>query len=159
MCTYPAMRSIAAALLVSLACGLALAQEPQWSPGMFRDESVIEVYTVGPDGSGHWSSLWVVVVDGNPYLRLGTRAATRIRENRDAPYIRVRVAGQEFERVKVVEAPEMTDRVMEAFAQKYWLDSLIRPFRREMIARLVKEDAAKPAPPQNDGPTSHPPGG
>ena len=44
---------------------------PGWDPALFREASTIKVMTTEPDVGEHWSNLWVVVIDGQPYVRLG----------------------------------------------------------------------------------------
>ena len=51
---------------------------PGWDPAVFRDASTIKIMTTEPDVREHWSNLWVVVIDGQPYVRLGDRAYGRI---------------------------------------------------------------------------------
>jgi hypothetical protein len=41
--------------------------------------------------------------------------------------------------VKVVEMPDMEERVAAAMAEKYWMDILIRHEAHPMVARLVPE--------------------
>ncbi|GIW42543.1 MAG: hypothetical protein KatS3mg076_3120 [Candidatus Binatia bacterium] len=115
------------------------AAEPRWNPEEFADESTIELRTITPAGEPHWFPVWVVVLDGEPYVRLGNRAARRIRENRTAPYVAVRVAGKVFERVRGVEAPEKAEAVAKAMGEKYWSDIVVRLFPHPLTLRLVPE--------------------
>jgi hypothetical protein len=147
------MLAIACALLTSSA---ALAADEQWDAAVFREASEIQIFTNDPDG-GHWSRMWVVVIDGHPYLRLGPRAAERIRENTDAPWVKVRVDGREYSRVQAIDAPEMSERVFEAMAQKYRFDFVIRPFRREGVVRLVPEGVGAQQLPSPEAAASRPP--
>ena len=39
-----------------------------------------------------------------------------------APFVKVRIAGREFDDVHAEAAPEMADRVADAMAAKYWSD-------------------------------------
>jgi hypothetical protein len=55
-----------------------------WDPAVFRDASTIKEMTAEPDVGEHWSNLWVVVVDGSPYVRLGDRIYGRIQKNTTA---------------------------------------------------------------------------
>jgi hypothetical protein len=43
-----------------------------------------------------------------------------------APFVKVRIAGREFDDVHAEAAPEMADRVADAMAAKYWSDLVIR---------------------------------
>ena len=112
---------------------------PGWDPTVFRDASTIKIMTTEPDVGEHWSNLWVVVIDGQPYIRLGDRSYGRIQRNTTSPYVKLKVADQEFDKVKVEEMPDMKERVGAAMADKYWMDILIRHESHPMVARLVPE--------------------
>src|SRR5579863_9909867 len=87
---------------------------PGWDPAVFRDAGTIKIMTTEPDVGEHWSNLWVVVIDGQPYVRLGTRAYGRIQRNTTSPFVKLKVAGQQFDKVKVEEMPDMKDKVAAA---------------------------------------------
>jgi predicted DNA-binding protein (MmcQ/YjbR family) len=112
---------------------------PGWDPSVFRDASTIKVMTTDPDAGEHWSNLWVVVIDGQPYVRLGDRSYGRIQKNSTNPYVKLKVADKEFDKVKIEEAPDMKEKVATAMADKYWMDILIRHESHPMVARLVPE--------------------
>jgi hypothetical protein len=112
---------------------------PGWDPAMFRDVSTIKIMTTEPDVGVHWSNLWVVVIDGQPYVRLGDRSYGRIQRNTTSPYVKLKVADKEFDKVKVEEMLDMKDKVAAAMADKYWMDILIRFESHPMVARLVPE--------------------
>jgi hypothetical protein len=112
---------------------------PRWDPTVFRDASTIQIMTTEPDVGEHWFNLWVVVIDGQPYVRLGDRAYGRIQRNSTSPYVKLKVADQEFDKVKVEERPDMKEKVAAAMADKYWMDILIRHESHPMVARLVPE--------------------
>lgn len=114
---------------------------PGWDPTVFRDASTIKIMTTEPDVGEHWSNLWVVVIDGQPYVRLGDRSYGRIQRNTTSPYVKLKVADQEFDKVKVGK------KVAAAMADKYWMDILIRHESHPMVARLVPEASApQPSP-------------
>ena len=92
---------------------------PGWDPTVFRDASTVKIMTTEPDVGEHWSNLWVVVIDGQPYVRLGDRAYGRIQRNATSPYVKLKVADEEFEKVKVEEMPDMKENVAAAMAEKY----------------------------------------
>src|ERR1700682_3832336 len=71
---------------------------PGWDPAVF-DASTIKIMTTEPDAGEHWSNLWVVVIDGQPYVRLGDRSYGRIQKNSTSPYVKLKVADQEFDKV------------------------------------------------------------
>jgi predicted DNA-binding protein (MmcQ/YjbR family) len=112
---------------------------PGWDPAQFRDTSTIKIMTTEPDVGEHWSNLWVVVIDGQPYVRLGDRSYERIQKNTTSPYVKLKVDDKEFDKVKLEEMPDMKDKVAAAMADKYWLDVLIRYASHPMVARLVPE--------------------
>jgi hypothetical protein len=140
------------AFVVSIALAAAARADdkavPGWDPTVFRDASTIKIMTTEPDAGEHWSNLWVVVIDGQPYVRLGDRSYGRIQKNSTSPYVKLKVADQEFDKVKVEETPDMKDKVAAAMADKYWMDVLIRHESHPMVARLVPE-AAPPATPSH----------
>ena len=115
------------------------ASAAQWSPRAYGGESTIELGTVRPDGNAHWFKVWIVVIDDQAYVRLGSRSAAKIAENRTTPYVGVRVAGQQFDRVRAEPAPEMTERVAQAMAAKYWSDVVVHLIAHPLTLRLLPE--------------------
>lgn len=118
---------------------------PGWEPNAFRDQSTLQIMTIGPDEGEHWSRLWLAVIDGQLYVRLGDRAFGRVQKNTASPYVKVKVGDREFDKVRLEAAPEMTDKVAAAMADKYWMDILIRHESHPMTARLVAEPTPSPA--------------
>src|SRR5215472_9801938 len=114
---------------------------PGWDPALFQTASTIKIMTTEADVGEHWFNLWVVVIDGQPYVRLGDRSYGRIQKNTTSPYVKLKVADKEFDSVKLVEMPDMKQKVGGAMADKYWLDVLIRHESHPMVARLVAESA------------------
>ena len=53
----------------------------------------------------------------------------------------VRIAGQQFARVKGTPAPEMAEKVAAAMGEKYWTDVLIRYFDHPLTLELAPEAA------------------
>jgi hypothetical protein len=126
--------------LISILAALMLVSSsdaPAWNVDIFRDASTIQFYTVNPAGEGHWSRVWVVVIDGAPYIRLGSQATSRINGNANAPYLNIKVGGQEFDHVMAQSAPDMKAKVQAAMADKYWLDFLVRNEDHPLTMRLV----------------------
>lgn len=136
------------ALWIALASGVRAADSgaPAWDPGAFRDQSTLQIMTTGPEEGEHWSNLWLVVIDGKLYVRLGDRSFNRVQKNVTTPYVKVKVAGNEFDKVRLDPAPDMTDKVAAAMADKYFMDILIRHESHPMTARLTPEGAPPPAP-------------
>ena len=146
-----------ASIMVAIAAGALIAAADVsggWSPELFNSASTLQFYTVNSAGDGHWSTVWVVVIDGQPYLRLGSAATSRINGNVEAPYVKIRVGGSEFDRVLAQSAPEMKDKVWAAMADKYWLDILVRYEDHPLTIRLVPAPTAGLAPgtPGRSGP-------
>ena len=117
---------------------------PGWNPNAFRDESTLEIMTVGAKEGEHWSRLWLVFIDGKVYVRLGDRSFERIQKNVASPYVQVKIAGKKFDRVRVEGAPDMAEKVAAAMADKYFLDVLVRHEPHPMTARLVAEPGSPP---------------
>ncbi len=138
--------SLVLSIALATAAGAADSAVPGWDPAVFRDASTIQVMTTEPDVGEHWSNLWVVVLDGQPYVRLGDRSYGRIQRNTTKPYVKLKLADQEFDKVKVQEMPDMKDKVAAAMADKYWMDLLIRHESHPMVARLIPEAAPPETP-------------
>ena len=115
-----------------------------WDPAAFRGESTLQIMTIEPEVGEHWSRLWLVVIDNQLYVRLGDRSYGRIQRNTTKPYVKLRVAGQEFDKVRLEETPDMKDKVAAAMADKYFMDLLIRHESHPMTARLVPEATPPP---------------
>jgi len=130
-------RPLAVAALVALAAAPVGAAE--WKPRMYSAESTLELRTTAPGEGDHWFPVWLVVLDDQVYVRLGTRAAGRIEQNTTKPYVGVRVAGGQFDRIKGVPAPESAERVARAMADKYWSDVIIRHMAHPLTLRLAPE--------------------
>ena len=132
------LRGFFAALLLStlLATPSAAAE---WTPRAYAGASTIELRTVAAGEGEHWFPVWVVVIDDQVYVRLGPRAAGRIEKNQAAPYVGVRILGQQFERVRAVPAPDYAERVAKAMAAKYWSDLIVHHFSHPLTLRLVPE--------------------
>jgi len=135
----PAVLSLVLLIAFAATAGADDKAVPGWDPAMFRQASTIKIMTTEPNVGEHWSNLWVVVIDGQPYVRLGERAYARIRKNTTSPYVKLKVAGKEFDQVKVEEMPDMKEKVATAMAAKYWMDFLVRHELHPMVARLVPE--------------------
>lgn len=133
--TRMAVALVAAATV--LLAGDAAAAEPRWTPGLWVDEDTVELRTTRSGEAPHWFKVWVAVVDDQLYVRLGRRAADRIEHNTTAPGVAVRIAGQEFDDVRVENAPEMAERVAAELAEKYWSDVLVRWVSHPLTVRLV----------------------
>ena len=130
-------RSLAAAAFIALVAAPAGAAE--WKPRTYASESTLELRTTAPGEGDHWFPVWLVVLDDQVYVRLGTRAAGRIERNTTKPYVGVRVAGQQFDRIKGVAAPESVERVARAMADKYWSDVIVRHMDHPLTLRLAPE--------------------
>ena len=128
--------ALAATACLLLARG-AVAAEPRWTPELWVDEDTLELRTTRSGEAPHWFKVWVAVVDDRLYARLGRRAADRIEQNTTAPEVAVRIAGQEFDHVRVENAPEMAERVAAELAEKYWSDVFVHLVPHPLTVRLV----------------------
>lgn len=127
-------------LVVSgVGCAGRRAPVPSWDPAAFRELDTLEFLTVGPTEGKHWSTVWLVVLDGQVYVRLGSRASGRMKENTTAPLVAVRIGGREYERVRAEEAKEMVERVAAAMADKYPTDLFVRYVDHPLTMRFVPE--------------------
>lgn len=112
----------------------------EWNPQSFAKEETLEVRTIGSEDGEYRFPVWLVVIDEQVYIRLGARAADRVKKNTTAPFIGVKIAGQQFDRVKGEEAPEMADPVAKAMAEKYWSDIFVRFMAHPLTLRLIPEE-------------------
>lgn len=117
-----------------------------WEPARYVDEDTLEFLTVGPEEGEHWSYVWLVVLDGDVYVRLGSKAAERMNANTRAPLTSVRIAGEEFPEVEAISVPDMAPRVQEAMADKYATDIFVRYMAHPLTMKLVPR-AASPVTP------------
>ena len=107
-----------------------------WAPADFADVDTLEIRTQEDGTDAHWFPVWLVVIDGQVYVRLGNRAASRVENNVRKPMVSVRIADEEFELVETEPVPEMADRVGDAMAEKYWSDIFVRFFPHPLTVRL-----------------------
>jgi hypothetical protein len=110
-----------------------------WTPNAWADQSTIDLTTLGQSEGPHTFPVWLVVIDGQVYVRLGSRAADRFEHSMTKPSMGVSIAGASFPKVKGEPAPEMREKVAAAMAQKYWSDVLVRHFDHPLTLRLVPE--------------------
>ena len=138
---------VASAVFSFIAMGASIAANspvPGWDPNAFSDQNTLEIMTTAPDEGEHWSKVWLVVMDGQLYVRLGDRSFGRIQKNTTNPYLKVKVGDKEFDRVRWEPALDMKDKVAAAMADKYFMDILIRHESHPMTARLVAEPPPAP---------------
>ena len=118
-----------------------------WTPAAWATENTVELRTTDPGAEPYWFPVWLAVVDGQLYVRLGSRAAGRFDRNTSKPIVGVRIAGLTFERVRAVEADDMIPKVTAAMRDKYWLqgDIIVRHVTHPYTLRL------EPVPAPNAG--------
>jgi hypothetical protein len=135
------MRLAAAVTLLAALRALPASAADDWTPPAWADENTVELRTTDPGSEPHWSPVWLVVLDDQLYVRLGSRAAGRFDRNATKPIVGVRIAGKTFERVRGVVLPEMADRVAAAMADKYWTqgDFFVRYMDHPYTVRLEPE--------------------
>ena len=131
-------RFVAAAVLTASLLVLAAAAAVEWDPQAISKQETLEFLTVGPEEGEHWSTVWLVVIDGQVYIRLGSRAAGRMEKNTTAPFVKVRIAGQEYDHVKAEAAPNMVEPVAKAMGEKYTSDFLVKYFNHPLTMRLTR---------------------
>ena len=98
-----------------------------WS--RYAEEQTITAITTDDGGSARETTIWIVVVVGDAFIRTGnTRWGANVERQ---PDIALRIADEEIPvRVHFITDDAMRGRVIEAFRAKYGLmDLLISPFR------------------------------
>jgi hypothetical protein len=118
----------------------AIGEAAEWNPQAFAKEETLTLRTIGPEEGEYWFPVWLVVIDEQVYVRLGTRAADRVKKNKTGSILGVKIAGQQFDQVKAEEASDMAEAVAAAIAAKYWSDLLIRFFPHPLTLRLLPDD-------------------
>ena len=131
--------SLARSVVLAFALGFASSSEaalPDWSK--WADLRTVEVISVDKGGQLRTTTVWIVVVDGQPYLRTGgtTWGSNVEREGK----LRLKSEPGEYElRIEKVTDPSLQEQVMAAFRAKYgvWdrVSGLIR-FGGRRIFRL-----------------------
>jgi hypothetical protein len=129
---------VMALLLALLTTTGALAADPEWTPDRWRDEDTLQLHTVDADGPYDFP-VWLVVIDGELYVRLWSRAAHRVETSTTWPALGVDVGGRHFARVQAESVPAMAEAVSEAMAGKYWSDVFIRFLSHPLTLRLRAE--------------------
>jgi hypothetical protein len=131
------MMRLAIAVLLGMLASPAVAAE--WTPRAWAETGTLDLRTNVPGEGEYWFPVWLVVLDDQVYVRLGTKAASRVEKSSTAPTLGVRIAGQQFDRVKGVPVPEAADRVAQAMREKYWSDIFVRYMNHPLTLRLVPE--------------------
>ncbi len=110
--------------------------------GKVAEVGNIEIITHDEDGDARETTIWLVVIDGQGFIRTGdTRWGENIRRNPSD--VVLRIEGKEYPlRAELIESEKLRERVTEAFHAKYgWTDSLVhltrggRPNIIHMISR------------------------
>ncbi len=135
-----AMQCLGWALALTAISGLTATSRTmaaEWQPESYGQEDTLSLRTVCADEGEYWSPVWLVVLDKQVYVRLGSRAVGRIECNTSKPLLGVEVGGQRFDKIEGVPAPEMAAAVADAMAGKYTSDLFIRFFPHPLTLRLV----------------------
>ena len=127
------------AIALCLQVFLAAVAFAAWDPDRYGELETLQFLTVGAAEGEHWSTVWLVVIGGQVYIRLGSPAAERMEQNTTKPLVRVKIGGEEFRNVRAEPAPEMAERVADAMADKYWSDFLVRFLPHPLTMRLLPE--------------------
>lgn len=122
--------------LILLSCA-ATAQAADWTPANWAAEETLQFLTDCPDEGEHWSYVWLVVLDGDVWVRLGGKAGGRVDCSKTKPMTSVKIAGKDFAAVEMVQVPEMAERVAAAMADKYSTDFAVRYFSHPYTMKLV----------------------
>lgn len=131
------MKLVAALFALVLVAVSGVARAAEWTPAQWIAEDTLQFRTECPDEGEHWSYVWLVVLDGDVWVRLGSRAGERADCSTSKPLTTVRVAGQEFADVEMVNVPTMTGRVAAAMADKYTTDIFVRYMNHPYTMKLV----------------------
>jgi len=125
------------ALAAALLYAAPVACAASWDPATFSKQDTLKLRTNCPSEGEYWFPVWLVIVDGQVYVRLGSRAAGRIACNATAPFVGVEIAGQRFDHIRGEPAPDSAERVNRAMAEKYTSDIFVRFFSHPVTLRLM----------------------
>lgn len=137
MRSSPSVAVLALALALVLA-GASHAAAPEWNDLAGLD--TVEVISTNEDGGQRLTTVWIVVLEHQAYLRTG---GTTWGDNVEREgTLRLRVPQGEWElRAEKVLSPSEIERVEAAFAQKYgnadWWSGLVR-FGETRVFRLLE---------------------
>jgi len=125
-------------LLITAATAMfpAIAVEAAWTPAQWATEETLKLCTTEPQEQTYCFKVWLVVLDTNVYVRLGTKAADRVKANTTGMVLPVEIGGQRFDKVRLIDAPDKVDAVAKAMADKYPSDWFIRWLSHPMTLRL-----------------------
>ncbi len=129
-------------LAFSLLAVPAFALAADWSPSMWTAEETLQFRTDCPDEGEHWSYVWLVVLDGEMWVRLGGQAGGRVDCSKTKPFTSIRIGNETFDSVEMVPVPEMAERVAAAMADKYWTDIFVRYMDHPYTMKLVPKAEA-----------------
>lgn len=134
------LATILTLVLVSLASPVRAAE---WTPERWKAEDTLQFLTDCPGEGEHWSHVWPVVLDGDVWVRLGAKAGGRVDCSATKPLTSIRIAGEEFESVEMVETPAMAERVATAMGEKYWTDIFVRYMHHPYTMKLTPKKVAE----------------
>ena len=132
---------LAAFMFLTVAAGARGEEALDWS--IHSEEQTVEVVTTNQDGSSRETKVWLIVVDGQGYIRTGnTRWGGNIERN---PDVVLRIGETELPlRIELVTDEAERTAVTAAFRDKYgFSDWILTPFRRgePKIMRLMPRSA------------------
>ena len=82
----------------------------------------------------------LVVLDDDVYIRLGNRAGARVEGNAEKPYVKIRIADEEFDRVLLEDSSDQAGKVAELMGEKYWSDIFIKYVDHPYTLKLIPEE-------------------
>lgn len=129
-----------AAVAVALYPTIAAAA-PAWTPAQWTKEETLKLCTTEAGKETYCFPVWLVVLDNHVYVRLGSKASSRVKANTTGMVLPVEIGGQHFDKVRLIDAPDKVDAVNKAMAEKYTSDLFIRWINHPMTLRLQPEAA------------------
>ncbi len=108
----------------------------EWTPADWVEEETIELGTTEPGEELYVFPVWLVVIEGDVYVRLGSRATERFEESTTKPDMTAKIAGKEFPKVEGIPAPNKAEQVETLMGDKYWSDIFIRFMPHPLTLRL-----------------------
>jgi hypothetical protein len=136
--------ALVVAAFVWLVASSASAAPPDW-PALAESETVL-VLTSDEDGEARETKIWMVVIDGTPYIRTSqsTRWGDNVERNRD---IALRIDGTDYPVQAVfIEDGAERERIVAVFEEKYGSNPILNWIRGDNPRIMRLDPPQAPAP-------------
>lgn len=117
------MKGIVVAL-VALLCS-AVPALAAWTPEEWTDTKTLEYLTNCPEEGEYWSPVWLVVLEGELYISLGSKAQSRVDCSTMGPKTSIKIEGELYENLEMVPETDLAEAIEDARWDKYWTNVFV----------------------------------